>query len=74
VRIFHRCAVPNCYAPTWGVQMTRTKPSAGNHDYHTPDAPGCTRLLRRQGRRPLQRLLYLQAGQLAYSRARQQLV
>ena len=20
--------------------MTRTKPSAGNHDYHTPDAPG----------------------------------
>jgi acid phosphatase type 7 len=22
------------------VQKTRTKPSADNHDYHTPDAPG----------------------------------
>jgi hypothetical protein len=30
----------NCYDPTWGVQKTRTKPSADNHDYQTPYAPG----------------------------------
>jgi acid phosphatase type 7 len=30
----------NCYHPTWGTQKTRTKPSAGNHDYYTLDASG----------------------------------
>jgi acid phosphatase type 7 len=30
----------NCYHPTWGAQKTRTKPSAGNHDYYTLDASG----------------------------------
>jgi hypothetical protein len=28
----------NCYHPTWGAHKTRTKPSAGNHDYYTEDA------------------------------------
>src|SRR5215207_2999552 len=30
----------NCYDPTWGAQKSRTKPSVGNHEYHTPDATG----------------------------------
>lgn len=30
----------NCYHPTWGAQKSRTKPSVGNHEYHTPDATG----------------------------------
>jgi acid phosphatase type 7 len=30
----------NCYDPTWGAQKARTKPSVGNHEYHTPDASG----------------------------------
>jgi hypothetical protein len=30
----------NCYDPTWGRHMARTKPSAGNHDYNTPGATG----------------------------------
>jgi hypothetical protein len=28
----------NCYAPTWGRFKDRTYPSAGNHEYNTPDA------------------------------------
>ncbi len=28
----------SCYAPTWGRQRTRTRPTPGNHDYVTPDA------------------------------------
>jgi hypothetical protein len=27
-----------CYDPTWGGFKDRTRPSAGNHDYHTPGA------------------------------------
>jgi len=30
----------NCYHPTWGTQKWRTKPSVGNHEYHTPKASG----------------------------------
>jgi hypothetical protein len=30
----------NCYDPTWGRYKRRTKPSVGNHEYHTPDASG----------------------------------
>jgi hypothetical protein len=30
----------NCYEPTWGRHVARTRPAAGNHDYHTPDASG----------------------------------
>ncbi len=30
----------NCYAPSWGRQITRTYPSVGNHDYLTPGATG----------------------------------
>jgi hypothetical protein len=30
----------DCYAPTWGKQLKRTRPAAGNHDYQTPDAAG----------------------------------
>lgn len=30
----------SCYHPTWGRHKTRTRPSAGNHDYHTSDATG----------------------------------
>ncbi len=29
----------NCYAPTWGRQLSRTRPSPGNHDYQTGGAP-----------------------------------
>ena len=29
-----------CYHPTWGTQKSRTKPSVGNHEYHTSDASG----------------------------------
>lgn len=28
----------DCYGPTWGRYKDRTKPTPGNHDYHTPDA------------------------------------
>jgi hypothetical protein len=30
----------NCYDPTWGQYVARTRPSAGNHDYHVPGAAG----------------------------------
>jgi uncharacterized protein YjdB len=30
----------NCYNPTWGRHKTRTRPSPGNHDYHTSGASG----------------------------------
>lgn len=30
----------NCYDPTWGRHRSRTLPSPGNHDYHTPGAAG----------------------------------
>jgi hypothetical protein len=30
----------NCYGPTWGRFLSRTKPSPGNHDYGTPNAAG----------------------------------
>jgi acid phosphatase type 7 len=29
-----------CYRPTWGRHRDRTRPSPGNHDYHTPGALG----------------------------------
>jgi hypothetical protein len=29
-----------CYATTWGRHKSRTRPSPGNHDYHTRDAAG----------------------------------
>jgi hypothetical protein len=29
-----------CYLPTWGAEKNRTKPSVGNHEYHTQDASG----------------------------------
>ena len=28
----------NCYKPTWGKYKRRTRPTAGNHDYHTAGA------------------------------------
>jgi len=30
----------NCYDPTWGQYVARTRPAAGNHDYYTPGAAG----------------------------------
>jgi hypothetical protein len=30
----------NCYDPTWGRHKDRTRPSPGNHDYHTSGAAG----------------------------------
>jgi acid phosphatase type 7 len=30
----------NCYDPTWGRHKARTRPSPGNHDYHTSGATG----------------------------------
>jgi hypothetical protein len=30
----------DCYAPTWGRFKDRTRPAAGNHDYHTRHAEG----------------------------------
>ena len=30
----------NCYDPTWGRHKARTRPTPGNHDYHTPHAAG----------------------------------
>jgi hypothetical protein len=30
----------NCYNPTWGRHQARTRPSPGNHDYHTSGATG----------------------------------
>jgi hypothetical protein len=29
-----------CYAPTWGRQLTRTRPAPGNHEYETAGAAG----------------------------------
>jgi hypothetical protein len=29
----------NCYAPTWGRQLDRTRPSPGNHDYKSGGGP-----------------------------------
>ena len=30
----------NCYNPTWGRHLSRTRPSAGNHEYQTAGAAG----------------------------------
>jgi hypothetical protein len=30
----------NCYGPTWGRHKARTRPTPGNHDYHTSGASG----------------------------------
>ena len=30
----------DCYAPSWGRQLWRTRPVPGNHDYDLPDSPG----------------------------------
>jgi hypothetical protein len=30
----------NCYGPSWGAFLDRTRPAAGNRDYITPDAAG----------------------------------
>ena len=30
----------DCYRPTWGRHRSRTRPSAGNHEYMTPGASG----------------------------------
>jgi len=30
----------NCYGPSWGRHKARTRPSAGNHEYHTQLASG----------------------------------
>ncbi|MDH4142082.1 MAG: DNRLRE domain-containing protein [Chloroflexota bacterium] len=30
----------DCYAPTWGRHLARTRPAAGNHDYMTDGAAG----------------------------------
>jgi acid phosphatase type 7 len=30
----------NCYAPTWGQFLDRTRPAAGNHDWQTRDLAG----------------------------------
>jgi len=30
----------DCYNPTWGRHKSRTRPSPGNHDYHTDGAAG----------------------------------
>ena len=30
----------NCYDPSWGRHLARTKPVPGNHEYNTPGAPG----------------------------------
>ena len=30
----------NCYAPTWGRHLGRTRPAPGNHEYNTPGATG----------------------------------
>ncbi len=30
----------NCYAPSWGRHLARTRPSPGNHEYVTPGAAG----------------------------------
>ncbi len=30
----------DCYDPTWGRHITRTRPAPGNHDYNTIDATG----------------------------------
>jgi calcineurin-like phosphoesterase family protein len=30
----------DCYGPTWGRQLARTRPAAGNHDWETKDLAG----------------------------------
>jgi calcineurin-like phosphoesterase family protein len=30
----------NCYHPSWGRYKARTRPTPGNHEYHTPGASG----------------------------------
>jgi hypothetical protein len=30
----------DCYDPTWGRVLSRTRPTPGNHEYHTTDAKG----------------------------------
>jgi hypothetical protein len=30
----------DCYSPSWGLHKNRTKPSSGNHDYHSEGATG----------------------------------
>lgn len=42
-----------CYQPTWGRHLSRTQPSAGNHEYLTPGALGYFLYYRQRAAPPL---------------------
>ena len=41
-----------CYQPSWGRHLARTRPAPGNHDWETRRAEGLPRLLRGRGAGP----------------------
>jgi acid phosphatase type 7 len=58
----------NCYDPTWGKYKRRTKPSVGNHEYHTPHASGYFDYFRARAGGSRQGILQLQPRELARHR------
>ena len=67
-----RAQFRDCYDPTWGKYKKRTRPSVGNHDYHTAGAkPYFDYFGWRAGR--TQGLLLLRSGSLAHRGPQQQL-
>jgi hypothetical protein len=47
-----RAQFRDCYEPTWGKYKNRTRPTAGNHDYHTAGAKAYFNYFRWRAGRP----------------------
>ncbi len=62
----------DCYDPTWGRHLARTRPSPGNHEYQHRGRVGLLRILRIERRRRWCGLLQLRRGRLARPVAEQQ--
>ncbi len=62
-----------CYDPSWGRYKARTKPTPGNHEYHTQGAEGYFDYFGDAAGDPRRGLLLLRPGQLAHGRPQQQL-
>ena len=67
-----RAQFRDCYGPTWGKYKKRTRPTAGNHEYHTPGAKPYFDYFGWRAGRP-RRLLLLRSRELAHRGPQQQL-
>jgi acid phosphatase type 7 len=60
-----------CYEPSWGQFKARTRPSPGNHEYHTEGASAYFDCFGDAAGDPDKGILLLRPGRLAHSRPQQ---